>query len=76
MTTGQLLTTAEVAERLRMSVRFVQDEWHRGRLPGSKFGGALRFTETAVSAYIEAHANVAAPTVPRSGRGRGRSRAG
>lgn len=53
-----LLTTAEVAELLRKSPRFVADEYRRKRLPGSKYGGELHFTQADVDAYIEAHRSV------------------
>jgi hypothetical protein len=38
-----LLTTAEVAEQLRKSTRFIRDEFARGALRGSRFGGELHF---------------------------------
>lgn len=53
-----LLTVAEVAERLRVSPRFVRDELMREKLVGSRFGGEWRIAETAVDVYIEAHLNV------------------
>lgn len=46
-----LLTTAEVAEQLRKSPRFIRDEFKRGALRGVKFGGKLHFTQTDVDAY-------------------------
>jgi len=53
-----LLTTAEAAERLRKSTRFIRDEWKRGNLRGSKFGGELHFTKADLDSYVTAHLNV------------------
>lgn len=64
-----LLTTAEVAEQLRQSIRFIHDEFRRGALRGSKFGGKLHFTQADVDAYIDAHRNKA----PMSRRRRSRN---
>lgn len=59
-----LLSTEDVAGRLRKSTRFVRDEFKRRNLRGFKFGGQLHFTEADVMAYIEAHTNVV-PVSPR-----------
>jgi excisionase family DNA binding protein len=56
--THALLTVPEVAERLRMSERFVLDELRRKNLRGSRFGGAWHVDEADLAIYIEAHANV------------------
>ncbi len=60
-----LLTVAEVAERLRMSERFVRDEISRGNLRGAKVGRRWRIPETALDAYIAANMNVAVQDRPR-----------
>lgn len=60
------LTIPEVAERLRMSPRFVLDELKRGNLRGSQFGGKWRISEADLKAYDEAHMNV--QPVQRRGR--------
>ncbi len=54
-----LLTTAEAAERLRKSPRFVRDEYGRGHLRGSKYGGELHFAEADLDAYVQARLNIA-----------------
>lgn len=59
-----LLSTADVAERLRKSTRFVRDEFKRRNLRGFKYGGELHFTAEDVDAYIQAHTNVV-PVSPR-----------
>jgi excisionase family DNA binding protein len=56
--THTLLTVPEVAERLRMSERFVLDELRRKNLRGSRFGGAWHVDEADLAVYVEAHANV------------------
>lgn len=56
--THTLLTVPEVAERLRMSERFVLDELRRKNLRGSRFGGAWHVDVADLEVYIEAHANV------------------
>ena len=61
---SDLLSTADVAERLRKSTRFVRDEFKRKNLRGFKFGGELHFTAEDVQAYIDAHTNVV-PVAPR-----------
>jgi excisionase family DNA binding protein len=53
-----LLTVAEVAEKLRLSERFVYDEIRRKNLRAAKVGNALRVTEEDYAAYVEAHMNV------------------
>ena len=53
-----LLTTAEVAARLRKSSRFVRDELGRKHLRGSRFGGEWRISEADLAAYVEAHLNM------------------
>lgn len=55
---NELLTTIEVAERLKMSQRFVLDELRRKRLRGSKMGGEWRVSEADLSTYVESSANV------------------
>lgn len=55
-----LLTVSEVAERLRMSERFVLDELRRKNLAGSRYGGVWRVTETDLATYVTAHRNVSA----------------
>lgn len=64
----RLLTTSEAAERLRKSTRFVRDEWKRGNLRGSKFGGELHFREDDLDAYVIAHLNVVPVTTRRKRR--------
>lgn len=53
-----LLTTHEVADRLKMSQRFVLDELRRKRLRGSKMGGEWRVAERDLNTYVESLANV------------------
>lgn len=53
-----LLTTIEVADRLKMSQRFVLDELRRKRLRGSKLGGEWRVSEADLNTYVESLANV------------------
>lgn len=60
-----LLTVPEVAERLRMSNRFVHDELRRGNLRGHRVGGAWRIHVEAVQAYLDANVNVAPEPVRR-----------
>lgn len=55
---SRLLTTAEVAERLRRSQRFVVDELRRKNLRGAKYGGGWGIREDDLDTYIEAHMNV------------------
>lgn len=55
---ADLLSVAEVAERLRKSERFVLDELRRKNLRGSKFGGEWHIAPDDLSAYVEAHMNV------------------
>lgn len=54
-----LLTVRAVAERLHKSERFVLDELRRKNLRGSRFGGAWHVAEDDLTAYVEAHMNVA-----------------
>ena len=53
-----LMTPAEVAERLRMSLRFVLDELRRKNLRGIKVGSAWRIRSGDVDTYLEAKANI------------------
>lgn len=59
-----LLTTAEAAELLRKSTRFVRDEFKRGNLRGFKYGGDLHFSPADIDAYLAAHRNIV-PVSPR-----------
>lgn len=54
------LTSADVAEALSTSERYVLDELRRKNLRGTKLGGKLgwRVTEDDLAAYLEAKANV------------------
>jgi hypothetical protein len=54
----KLLKTADVAERLGKSTRFVADELRRKNLRGSFIGGEWHVAEEDLAAYIEAHMNV------------------
>jgi excisionase family DNA binding protein len=47
-----LLTKADVADRLRVSPRTVDALRHDG-LPSLKVGGSVRFTESALIAYVD-----------------------
>lgn len=55
---NDLLTTADAADRLGMSTRFVKDELRRKRLRGFKYGGEWRIDPDDLETYIQAHANV------------------
>jgi excisionase family DNA binding protein len=59
--TGRLLTCRQVADWLGITVETVL-RWHRrGELPGFKLpGGAIRFREDDLEAWLEAHATGAA----------------
>lgn len=59
------LTSREVAERLRMSERFVLDELRRKNLAGAKLGGVWRIAERDLEVYLEAHLNVRPVRRPR-----------
>lgn len=50
---GKLLTVKEVAARLTISESSVYRLLKAGDLPSIKIGGALRFDEQDVEAYIE-----------------------
>lgn len=54
------LTVTEVAERLRVSERYVLDELRRKNMRGAKLAGRAgwRITEADLATYIEAHMNV------------------
>ncbi|WP_199516593.1 helix-turn-helix domain-containing protein [Nucisporomicrobium flavum] len=51
----ELLTTDEVAARLRATPRFVRRLVAERRITYVKVGRLVRFEEGAVTAYIEAH---------------------
>jgi excisionase family DNA binding protein len=53
-----LFKTDEVADKLRMSERFVLDEIRRKNLRAAKFGGAWHVRPADLQSYIDAHANV------------------
>lgn len=53
-----LLTVAEVAERLKCSERFVLDELRRKNLRGSRLGAGWRVDEGDLETYVEAQMNV------------------
>ena len=55
-----VLTVPEVATKLRKTERFVRDELGRGRLRGSRFGGAWHVRPADLAAYIEANMNIRA----------------
>ena len=70
-----LLTTREVAERLRVSVTKVLRMTRRGELPGFRLpGGALRFDSDELDAWLKKRATsrrgalTAAPEAARDGR--------
>lgn len=54
----ELLTTAEVAELLRVTPRTVREWAKTGKLPGAVFltGRALRFRKDAIEAALQAAA--------------------
>lgn len=58
MSAPALLHVPEVAERLRMSERFVLDELRRKNLRGARFGGQWKVSEADLAVYVESHANV------------------
>lgn len=49
------LTTKDVAGRIQFSVHMVRDAAERGDLCGVKVGGAWRFTEADVDAWMESY---------------------
>jgi len=51
----RLLTAAELAERLALSTSTVLDWFEAGRLPGFKLGRVVRFRDSEVLAWLEAH---------------------
>ena len=51
----RLLTLAELADRLALSTSTVLDWFEAGRLPGFKLGRVVRFRESEVLAWLEAH---------------------
>lgn len=61
-TSPTLLTTDEVAARLRASTWFVKRELAAGNLRGSKVAGHWRVSPAAVEDYLAERANVQAPT--------------
>lgn len=48
-----VLTPADVAERLTKSPQWVTTEARAGRLPGRKVGRTWRFTEADIIAYLD-----------------------
>jgi excisionase family DNA binding protein len=53
--TGRLLTAAELADHLALSTATILDWFEAGRLPGFKLGRVVRFRETEVLEWVEAH---------------------
>jgi excisionase family DNA binding protein len=55
-----LMTVSEVAERLRVSERYVLDELRGNNLRGTKLGGRAgwRISESDLATYVDAKANV------------------
>jgi len=52
--TDRLMTTREVAERLRISVETVLRWYHAGELPGVRLGAkVIRFRESEIETWIE-----------------------
>lgn len=68
---GQLLTVAEVADRLRCSQRTVGDRIRSGSLPASKYAHRWVVEEDDLAAFIAAHRNV--PVEPTRRRRRRRA---
>ena len=56
----RLLTARELAELLGLSAATVLDWFEAGRLPGFKLGRVVRFRESEVEAWLEAHRSVSA----------------
>jgi excisionase family DNA binding protein len=50
----RLLTPAELADRLGMSLGWVRDHWQAGDLPGYRIGRNVRFRESDVDAWLDA----------------------
>ena len=73
MSDTDLMTTAEVANRLRISAETVRDWWREGRIPGHRYSHkVLRFRLGEVVAALEAarRRETAPPTrraAPRAG---------
>ena len=61
----QLLTVAQVAQRLQISEKSVYRLAQRGELPGLKVGGSWRFRADDIELWIDRQ-------VERGGRGSGR----
>jgi len=51
----RLLTAAELAEHLALSTATVLDWFEAGRLPGFKLGRVVRFRDSEVVEWLEAH---------------------
>ena len=51
----RLLTAAELGERLALSTSTVLDWFEAGKLPGFKLGRVVRFRESEVLGWLEAH---------------------
>jgi excisionase family DNA binding protein len=49
------LTSRELGQLLGFSAAWVQDQFEAGRLPGFRIGGRLRFRESEVLDWLEAH---------------------
>lgn len=65
--TPNLLTPADVAERLRVTRTWIYNEIKSGRLPSFRVGKLARVTEQDLSAYLEARRR--APVAPRDAKG-------
>ena len=58
----RLLTARELADLLGFTPGTVLDKWERGELPGFKLpGGAVRFRESEILAWLETHRRGPAP---------------
>lgn len=63
----KLLTPSEVAERLRVSIDWVQAHASRRKrpvLPCHRLGKLIRFTEADIQAFLEAQASTISATKP------------
>jgi excisionase family DNA binding protein len=66
MSDTDLMTTAEVADSLKISAETVRDWWRQGRIPGHRYSHkVLRFRMDEVVAALETHG----PALPRGRRG-------
>ena len=65
-TADRLLTAREVADLLGLSIASVLRRWRSGELPGFRLStNCLRFRESEIAAWLEAHRGPAGgPTIP------------